>query len=134
MPALRRLIPALLLSWIFAPAATVLAQPQGPAAATDSMVYIQTTSAEGPSRSCIGVCIAPDQVLISATAIDRALSATATLTSCEKFDVAGLLAVDEQSDLAILKVAATPGRLKPLTLAISTPPSGIPVIVDMVIR
>jgi hypothetical protein len=59
------------------------------------VVLIQTTNTDDSHSSIIGVFIAPGEVLIGAAAIDEARSATAILPTCEKFEVEGILAIDE---------------------------------------
>jgi peroxiredoxin len=89
-----------------------------------SVVLIHTSSRSGrPLGQGSGFIVNKEGWVVTNYHVVRgAAKATLTFKDGAKTDAAGMVAFDEQRDLAILKMASVPADLKPLDLAPSEPP------------
>ncbi len=95
-----------------------------------SAVAIETYDGRGEKLSRgSGFFIAPDRVVTNRHVIDGAYRAEVHLTSGKVYQVKGVLRVDAEGDLALLKIEAPPNLARPLVLERTSPQEGESVVV-----
>lgn len=95
-----------------------------------SSVAIETFDARGQSISRgSGFFIAPDRIITNRHVIERSSRVEIHLVDGKKFVVRGVLAVDGEGDLALLKVEVPPAFAVPLPIGQSVPQEGESVVV-----
>lgn len=95
-----------------------------------SSVAIETFDARGQSLSRgSGFFIAPDRIITNRHVIERSSRVEIHLVDGKKFVVRGVLAVDGEGDLALLKVEVPPDFAVPLPIGQSVPQEGESVVV-----
>ena len=95
-----------------------------------SAVAIETFDAKNATLSRgSGFFIANDRIITNRHVIERASRVEVHLMDGKKFPVRGVLAVDGEADLALLKVEVPPGVAAPLPIIRSVPQEGESIVV-----
>jgi len=95
-----------------------------------SAVAIETFDARGEKLSRgSGFFIAADRVVTNRHVIDGAHRAEVHSSTGTIYPVTGVLAVDAEGDLALLKIEALPGQVRPLPLDRTSPQEGESIVV-----
>ena len=95
-----------------------------------SAVAIQTFDSKGePLSRGSGFFIDGDRVVTNRHVIESAVRAEIHSSAGATYPVKGVLAVDDEGDLALLKVDTPPGTARPLTLERTSPQEGESVVV-----
>lgn len=132
MSYLRKTILAVLLP-LFALAGEVFPQeylPELVRKIKPSAVAIETFDSRDTSLSRgSGFFVAPDRVITNRHVIDRAARAEVHLQNGRKFPVRGVLAIDGEGDLALLRVEVPRDMAIPLPIIMSVPQEGQAIVV-----
>ena len=95
-----------------------------------SAVAIETFDAKGNTLSRgSGFFVAPDRIVTNRHVIERSSRVEIHLLDGKRFPVKGVLAVDGEGDLAMLKVDVPPGTAGPLMIDRSVPQEGESIVV-----
>jgi len=95
-----------------------------------SAVAIETFDARGEKLSRgSGFFVAPDRVVTNRHVVDNAIRAEVHTHTGAVFQVKGVLAVDPEADIALLRVDAPAGQVQPLPLDRTSPQEGESVVV-----
>src|SRR5687768_14702937 len=95
-----------------------------------SAVAIETFDARGEKLSRgSGFFVAPDRVVTNRHVVDNAIRAEVHSHTGAVYQVKGVLAVDPEADIALLRVDAPAGHVQPLSLDRTSPQEGESVVV-----
>jgi tetratricopeptide (TPR) repeat protein len=123
----------LILSFLIATAQGVAAQDELPELVRrikPSAVAIETFDARGEKLSRgSGFFIGPDRVVTNRHVIENAYKAEVHSYTGAVYQVKGVIAVDAEGDLALLRIEAPAGQVRPLSLDRTSPQEGESVVV-----